>query len=53
MTTTGTKSNLSWAHLLSPGVVTVIVTIAAYLPGWLAVLVSVGLVAAAMSTINT
>ncbi|MFB0516847.1 MAG: sodium:solute symporter [Candidatus Neomarinimicrobiota bacterium] len=33
--TTGTKSDLGWAHLLSPSVVTIIVTFAAYLPGWL------------------
>ena len=32
---TGTKSNLGWAHLLSPGMVMVMVTFAAYLPGWL------------------
>jgi len=32
---TGTKSGLGWTRLLAPGLVTVIVTFAAYLPGWL------------------
>lgn len=35
LTTTGTKSGLGWARLLSPGIIIVIVTFAAYLPGWL------------------
>ncbi|MFC1620126.1 sodium:solute symporter [Candidatus Neomarinimicrobiota bacterium] len=33
--TPGTKSALGWAHLLSPGIAMVLVTFAAYLPGWL------------------
>jgi Na+/proline symporter len=31
----GTKSALGWTHLLSPGIALVLVTFAAYLPGWL------------------
>ncbi|UCD37913.1 MAG: sodium:solute symporter family protein [Fidelibacterota bacterium] len=32
---TGTKSNLGWTTLFSPGIVIIMVTFAAYLPGWL------------------
>ena len=33
--TTGTKSQLGWTRLLSPGLATVALTFLAYLPGWL------------------
>jgi Na+/proline symporter len=32
---TGTKTGLSWTHVFSPGVPMILVTFAAYLPGWL------------------
>jgi len=32
---TGAKSGSSWTHLLAPGMVTILLTFIAYLPGWL------------------
>ena len=31
----GTKSGVGWTRILSPGVITILVTFVAYLPGWL------------------
>ena len=33
--TPGTKAGLGWTHVISPGIAMVLVTMAAYLPGWL------------------
>ena len=35
LSVTGTKTGLSWTHLFSPGLALIVVTFAAYLPGWL------------------